>query len=1081
MKRILLLSAVFLCLLTTGAWAQRTVSGTVSEDNGSTIPGVNVVLKGTSNGTTTDIDGTYRMSIPEEGGILVFSFIGLATQEVEVGSRSVIDVTMQSDVKQLTEVVVTALGIEREERTLTYASQEVNEEQLNITQNTDIKGALAGKVAGVQLNSQAGSKLGEFGKIRIRGAMSLTDDNDPLYVIDGIPTTDPNSVDMNNVASINVLKGPNATALYGQRADAGVVVITTKKGNSGLNVEFYNSTTWDKVAFLPEYQNEYGRGYDGEASFATFDYDAGGFGGAFPSMWSQFDGKRYIYADNNYADESWGPKFDGEEYVPWYAWWPDSPYYGQTAKYEARPDNVKNFYNTGVTMKNTLTVSGGGDKATALLSYSKLNQSGITPYTTYDKDYVTGNFSYDVTDKLSVTTNIRYATSTRHGDFDDGYGNQTSGSFNSWFARETNSGILEELKDLKTPDGHSASWNWWGPDYYTLGGGYKKAAFWFNPYTFMDQIDRNRYENDLVGSIAANYSILDNLDLNIMASRNSKERKEEYFLPFFLSNSSAPELYNSWSNSFGKYRRTTVEDNFIGSLTYNERFGEVDVKGLVGANYRHNTYDRFSAQMPIGAKTGGLIIPNVYTFSNAGNVPTPSTYLYEKKVMSIYGNLSVGYKDFLYLDAAIRKDWSSALPANNNGYAYPSIGLSLIFSELAPIDFLSYGKLRASWAQVGSDVDALLINPTYGAGSQAFQSQYVIQYTPTRVVDPKIKPSLNTSLESGLDLRFMEGRIGFSATVYRESRVDDIVPISISRGSGYNDYLTNAGEVLRRGVELSLDADLFKSNSGFNWNLMVNFARNRTTIESLPGDLDAIGGYQSQGNAFGFVSVVHKLDEEWGQLRGTGFATDDNGNRILNANGLYVTESNKFLGGVLPDFTGGIINSFSYKGFSLIASIDYQKGGKFFSLSESWGTYSGLYEETAGTNDKGNPKRDAVDDGGGVHVTGVDANGETVDTYVEALSYYGQFYGNRLAEEFIHDASYVKLREISLSYNFGNLINGKFIKGATVGVVGRNLGFLALAKDNVHNWDPSSLAETYGEDGQLPNTRSYGVNVKLTF
>ena len=1062
-------------------WGQeRTVSGKVTSlDDGSTLPGVNVILKGTSTGTVTDVDGNYSLSVPSEGGTLIFSFVGLSTQEVEIGSRSVIDVQMATDIKQLSEVVVTALGIEREKATVTYATQEVSSEQLNITQDANIKSALAGKVAGVQINGQAGSKLGSFGKIRIRGAISLTSDSDPLYVVDGVPTDDPNTVDMDNVASVNVLKGPNATALYGQRAEAGVVVITTKKGSDKLSVEIFNSTTWDKVSYLPKMQDLYGQGY-GQDAFATFSYDAS----IHPEEWEVFDGERYIEWDHNYADESWGPAFDGEDYVPWYAWWPDSPYYGETAKWNAQPDNIKDFYETGVSMKNGIAVSGGNDAFAARLSYTNLNITGITPYTDLEKHFINSNFEFNATDKLKITSNIRYTNQVVNGEFDDGYGNQTTGSFNSWFARNVEMDKLRELKDLTTFDGHSASWNWWGPDYYAnYGGGFKKAAFWFNPYTYLERYDQTRTDDNYVVNLTASYSITDNLALSVTGSRNATEYKREYYFPFFLSNSAAPELYNSWSNSFGKYDRSTSENNFSADLRYNNDFGDLDVSAFFGGNIRQNNYDRISTDMPVGAKSGGLIIPDVYTFANAGIKPTTDQYIWEKQVNSMYGNVSLGYRDFLYLDMSYRRDWSSALPPEKNGYGYPSIGASFIFSELTDgVDFLSFGKLRGGWAQVGNDVDALRINPVYGTADQPFGGTNVIMSTPTQAVDPDIKPSTNTSIEAGVDLRFIESRIGLSFTYYDETREDEIIPVSVPRGSGYDTYLTNAGASSRHGIEVVLDGDIFKSRDGFNWNMMVNFAKNTTTVDELPNGLESTVAPGGSG-AFGFVSMIHELGNNWGQLRGTAIKRDDQGNPVLQANGLYAVELDQFLGSVLPDFTGGVINTMSYKGITLMASIDFQKGGKFFSLTEQWGGYSGLTEETAAINDKGNNIRDAVSEGGGVHVTGVDESGAPVDMYVEALAYWGQFYGNRLAEPFIHDASYIKLRDVSLSYDLSNLsfIKNSFIKGVTIGVVGRNLWLISVSDDNKHRWDPSELSQTYGENGQLPGTRSYGVNVRLTF
>ena len=1065
----------------TASWAQRTVTGTVTgEEDGTPIPGVNVILKGTTTGTVTDVDGKYQINVPEKGGTLVFSFIGLATEEVEIGSQSVINMVMTADIKQLTEVVVTALGIEREKVTLPYAAQEVQSDQLNITQNNDVEGALVGKVAGVQIVGNAGSKLNGSSKIRIRGAIAITADNEPLYVVDGVPVPDPNDVDMENIESINVLKGPNATALYGQRADAGVVIITTKKGSSKLSVQLINSTTFDKVAYLPKYQNLYGQGYEGDASFGTFDFAGGGIG-PFPDEWKVFDGKRYIVWDNNYADESWGPKFDGQEYVPWYAWWPDSPYFGQTAKWEAQPDNIKNFYQTGVTMKNGIVLSGGSDTFKGMLSYTNLKQTGITPFTSLIKNYINANFEFNATKKFTIVSNMRYSLSTIDGEFGDGYANQTSGSFNQWFNRQLEIDKLKELKDLTTMDGYSASWNWWGPDYYTLGGGFRKPAFWFNPYTFQERYKKTRKRENYAIQLKGIYAFSDKFELEVAGQRVATKYRFEYYFPFFLANSAAPELYNSWSNSFGKYDSYSAENNFYGMFRYKDKFGDFDLSAFVGGNIRQNAYDRISTQMPDDAKTGGLIIPDVWTFSNAGIVPTTRTYVWNKQVNSIYGNASLGYKDLAYLDLSIRKDWSSALPEDNNGYLYPSVGATFVVSELlGNSNVLSFAKLRGGWAQVGNDVGALKINPVFKTANKAFMGDKVIMYTPAEAVDPAIKPALNSSFEAGFDSRWIDGRIGLSVTYYNETREDEIIPISISRTTGYNTFLTNAGKSSRKGFEVSLDADIFKSANGFNWNLLVNWATNTTTIDELPSGLESI---QAPGGRveFGFVTMYHELGNKWGQLRGTAYKRDDNGNIVIQSNGKYATVQNQFLGSVLPDYTGGIINTFGFKGITLIASMDYQKGGKFFSLSEMWGEYSGLLEETAALNDKGNNVRDAVADGGGVHVVGVTDSGDPYDDYVEASSYFKQWYANRLAEPFIHDASYIKLRELSLSYDFGRLFESNFVKGIQVGFVARNIWRIAVAKDNVHRWDPSELARTYGEGGQLPGTKSYGFNIRLSF
>ncbi|NDK56863.1 SusC/RagA family TonB-linked outer membrane protein [Pontibacter fetidus] len=1091
MKKLLLLSFLLVSVLVQQAMAQgRAVSGKVTDaTTNQPLPGVSVLVKGTTVGTATGVDGSFTLNVPEGGNTLVFRYISYKTEERAIGNNTTFNVALSTDAKQLSEVVVTALGVEREVRTVTYAAQEVQAEDLNITQGTNIKDALAGKVAGVQLNSQAGSKLGQFGKIRIRGAISLTSDADPLYIIDGVPTTNPNDVDMNNVESVNVLKGPNATSLYGQRAEAGVVVITTKKGASGLSVELDNSTTWDKVAYLPKYQNLYGRGYADGVGFGEFAFDPE----AHPAEWEVFNGKRYIQWDDNYADESWGEKFDGQDYVPWYAWWPGTaekpnPYFGKTQKYVAQPDNIKNFYETGLTQKNSVAISGGSDKFNARLSYTNLKQNGITPYSELNKHFVNTNFNFNATDKLSVTSNVRFTTSEVQGDQDDAYGNQTSGSFNSWFGREVETDKLKELKDLVNFDGNSVSWNWWGPDYYTFGGGYKKPAFWFNPYTFLERYDQIRTNNNVTGSLTAAYKFSDNWDLSVTGSRNATNYKFEEYFPFFLANSAAPELYNAWINGFGRTEITDSENNFSSMLKYNNKFGEFDVTAFVGGNIRKNDYQGFEARMQLDAKSGGLIIPDDYRFANAGVVPSPNTAFRKKQVNSLYGNVSLGFRDMLYIDGSLRKDWSSALPADKNGYAYPGIGASFIFTEMLGdnFEYLSFGKLRAGWAQVGNDVGANQINPAYRTSSQPFLGSDLLVWTPLTLVDPNIEPAKNTAFEAGFDLRFIDDRAGLSFTYYDEKRKNEIIPVSVSRTTGYGSYLTNAGQSSRKGIEVAVDGDIFKSTDGFNWNITMNYARNRTTVDALPKDLTAItapGG----GSAFGFVSVIHELGNNWGQIRGRGFARDEQGRFILDAeSGYHETVANQYFGSVLPDFTGGVINRMSFKGLTLAAAVDFQKGGKFFSLTEMWGGYSGLTEETAAMNDRGKNIRDAVADGGGVHVTGVDANGETVDMYIEAVDYFSQFQANTIAEPFIHDASFIKLRDVSLSYDLTNvlkdgILKNNLIKGASIGVVGRNLWLISVSDDNKNRWDPSELAQTYGEDGQVPGTRSYGVNVKLTF
>jgi TonB-linked SusC/RagA family outer membrane protein len=1082
---ILVLLVVLMTQLTFAQ--ERAVTGVVSDNTGMPIPGVSVLVKGTNFGTQTDFDGKFAIKATASQ-TLIFSYIGMKTQSLAATS-SVMNIKMMGSAVELEGVVVTALGIKREVKALPYAAQTVKAEQLNVTQTVDVKGALAGKVAGIQINGQAGSKLGSTGKIRIRGAISLTGDDDALYVLDGI-AVDPNSVDMDNIADVTVLKGPNATALYGQRAVYGVIQLTSKKGAKGrVNVDINSSTTFDKAAYLPKYQNLYGQGYEGDGSFANFDYADGGFGGAYPTEWSVNNGKRYLTADNNYADESWGPKFDGQDYLPWYAWQPDSPYFGQTAKYSAQPNNIKDFYDTGVTKRNSVTLSGGSENFRARLSYTNLDQQGIQPSTGQQKNYINSTMSYDLSDKLKVDFMMNYSTGKIRGEFDDSYSNQTSGSFNSWFGRQIEVEKLRELKDLKNSAGYQATWNWWGPEYYTLGGGFQKPAFWYNPYTYLEQFDYNQKTDNLTFSLSPTYKINDNLNVAGTFSRNQTNYDRKYYFPTELSLSAAPELYNAWQNAFGVYKRIETEDNYDARISYDKDFNDFKLTATAGATVRNNAYDRLSTQIDQTARVGGLVLPDVYTFSNTGITPVSNAFQYDKSVKSIYGLANLGYKNFLYLDGTVRRDWSSAMPSTANGNTTGSIGGSLIFTELMENNnILSFGKIRAGYAIIGTDANALAINPNYDyLNAHPYNSTNVALFNKQTIIDPNLKFAQNASFEAGIDLKFLGNRIGFSATYYNENRKDEIISINVPNSTGSYAFLTNAGETKRSGIELSLNADIIKETTkgGFNWNTSLNFAKNKTTIVSIREGLSAING-PGGSDDWGLATVTQQEGQEWGQIRGTAIKRDANGSPIVNADGLYEIQTNHDFGSVLPDFTGGMYNQLSYKGITLAASIDFQKGGQFFSLSELWGTYSGLLEETAALNNNGVNIREDVNltnpsQSGGVHVVGVNAAGEPVDTYVSANPYFQQFKGNNIAEPYVHDASYVKLRDVSLSYTFSGARFNNVLQSATIGVVGRNLWLIAVSKDNKNGWDPSELAGGFGENGQLPGTRSLGLNVKLTF
>jgi hypothetical protein len=694
--------------------------------------------------------------------------------------------------------------------------------------------------------------------------------------------------------------------------------------------------------------------------------------------------------------------------------------------------------------------------------------------------------SYKASNRLSVNGTFSLSNETVNGDFDDSYSNQTTGSFNSWFNRNVDTDKLNELQDLQTTNGYHASWNYWGARYGEAFGT-ENGAFWYNPYFWLKhykyQVDKTR----MIGKVEANYKINEKFELVGNMTTNIYNYSRYFALPNIIANSADPGLYNKWNSGFGNYQSTSIENNISGFAKYHDSFGDFGVNVMVGGNLRTNSYDRFNADMALGDGPAiqTLVIPDVFTYSNTMKAVTASTSRWNKEVRSVFGSASFDYKSLLYLDVTARKDWSSALPNNNNGYFYPSVGGSFVFSNLIDNDILSFGKIRAGWAQIGNDLEALLLSQTYPlSGSPYFGLPQM--YTNAQAIDPNITPSLNTSFEAGFDVNFLQDRVGLGFTVFNEVRTDEIIPVAMSTATGYTTYLTNAGSASRTGVEITLNATPVKTQA-FKWEIFLNYGKSSSKILELPADLTSMNA-PGGGDDWDFVNMTHTLDPTsgvgaWGELRGIGIKKDEAGNYIVSPEtGTYETETNQYLGSVLPDFTGGMLNNFTlFDVVTITAAIDWQKGGNFFSLSEMWGQYSGLLEETAGTNDLGNKKRDAVEDGGGTHVTGVTADGAVFDEYVDTYTYFEQFNANTIAEPFIHDASFIKLRELSISFRVPkSVIESTFIKHASVGFVGRNL-WLMTSKDNIHNWDPSELSGSWGENAQLPGTKSFGFNVKLTF
>lgn len=1056
--------------------AQRTVSGTVSDQNGDPLLGASVLIKGTSTGTITDIDGNYSVRVPEGSNTLVISYTGFNTQEVEIGNQSIINITMQEGIT-LSEAVVTALGVQREEKALGYAVQEVGGDQLTISNDVNFVSSLSGKVAGVQVIASSGASIGGSAKVRVRGVSSLVG-GDPLYIVDGTPIANENfssgdgGSDYGNLAAdipttdiekISVLKGPAATALYGERAANGVVMITTKKGSfgkKGLGVTVSSTVSADRVYVLPEYQDEYAGGYDQNWEEVT----------------DPVDGQSYRVL-NYSADESWGPKMDGTTYRPFWSWYPGTPEYGTTEPLTSNPDNVRNFFDTGITNINNVSIDGGGENTGFRFGFTNVNQSGVIPNSDLDRNSVNLNVRHKLAERLTLGVNANLVFTNASGRPEFGYstrGGNPVNSFNQWFQRQLD---MDRLRDYKNPDGTFRSWNIRSPFD-------PSPLYWDSPFFSVYENVRTDGRDRYFGDINLAYEVFDGLTVTGALRRdNFTQRIEER-----VANGGLEEPW------YREFAANGTEDNYELIANYQKDFGKISFDAMAGGNIRHNTYHQNDV-----STVGGLTAPNLFNTSASVDRPAVSSEIREKTVRSLFGSANVGFNGVAFVGFTVRNDWSSSLPVENNNYLYPSVSGSLVFSELLNTSWLSFGKVFGSVAQVGADIDPYLTNSVYDFGTPyGSNSSFAV---PNLLPNTNLEQTLSTSWEVGLDMRLFNDRLGFNLTHYQVATENDILRVQVPGASGYGEALVNAGRITSQGIELALYGTPVRT-SNVTWDISVNLARNTSEVEELYEDLtnyklaDGIGG-----SRWGGFTVNARVGEEWGLANGRGFTYDDQGRLVIDELGRYVVTANKDLGSILPDYTGGVLNTINFKGIELRAMVDFQVGGQFFSTTRMFNAYSGLGAETVGNNALGNPVRDPLTDqsgnpiagasialsdagsnSGGILVEGVSASGEPLSVIVEPQTYYGRLFG--VHERWLYDASFIKLREVSLGYNIPKKALGKLpVQSLKLSVIGRNLWLIDSKVDGI---DPSEILPgannlVFEERGGLPGVRSIGAKLTVGF
>jgi TonB-linked SusC/RagA family outer membrane protein len=1028
--------------------AQKSVSGTVADDTGVPLPGATVQVVGTTNGVTTDFDGVYSITA-NEGDVLSVSYVGFATQNVTVGASATINVQLASD-NSLEEVVVTALGITREAKSLGYAQQAVSGEALTKTKELDFRTALAGKVAGVQVISGTSSSY-EPSAIRLRG------ETDILYVVDGIKVS-ASDINTDNIDNITVLKGAAATALYGSEAKSGVIVITSKKAKAGESyITVDHNTVVSNVSRLHPYQNEYGGGY--YQDWDTFSYNPA----TDPASYAAFQGQNIPYYA---ADESWGPRMDGTQARHWDSWIPGHSEFGTTRGWSPNPNNVKNFYQTGMSSSTSLSFGKGGEDFSFRATGRATNGTLPLPNAGRDTYDVNINTSLNATDKLTVYASLNAKIQNTDNYASSGYGSIQS-NMSQWFQRQLD---MDRLAENYLVDGVFYTWN-------RRSARNARPQYWDAPQYEQFQNTNNNKNSTYSGNFGINYDIMEGLSANFEVKRRAYNRTSwgrGYVGPNTLNTQAS---YNE-----GSY--TTENNEFAARLNYDKKVtSDFDVSAILGYGAGQNKTISTSA-----STSGGLAIPDFYILANSVDKPNYSTGRYNQSRISAFGLLSLGYKSMLYLDGSYRFDWQSTAASDANRVETFGVSGSFLFDKLINVDAISFGKLRAGYSEAPIFPGAYQTSPTYSSGTS--YGSLASLAVPNTLSNPNLTGGMRTELEYGIEFKFLNNRLGLDVTYF--DREDSNLPVAISSAAstGYTGLNVNSKITSSNGVEVMLSGTPIQ-NENLRWDVSVNFATMEKTVDFIYDGIER--NILNSWLSWSSMDLQEIVGEEWGMLYGRKRRQDANGNWMYYASGNHMYDNNQLLGNIMPNFTGGINSNLVYKNWDLAVNIDFQDGGLYHSVTDMFSMASGQHEWTAGLNDKGNPKRDAVSAGGGIHQVGVYADGSVADIYRAPDSWA---WGNWTRDDlWLVDASFVKLRQVRLGYTFNaDQISKTPFSDISVAVIGTNLAILSETTDwgdyrgsKTPGLDPSELGAGWSggsyasEGGQLPSARSFGLNVSLKF
>lgn len=1073
-KAFIMLLSLF---CTTSGFAQlKEITGAVyAKKDREPLPFVNLIAKGATLGTTTDFDGKFTISVPQNTQFLIFSFVGYKSDTLDIGDKTTLEVYLTETAEMLNEVVVTALGIKRDKKALGYSVQQVSGDELQVTRDASVINQLSGKVAGLSV-SATNAGAGSSSRIVLRGNSSFSGDNNALVVVDGVPVennTTSNSeetwggrdygngisdINSDDIESISVLKGASASALYGSRAANGVILITTKKGNrkrKGVSVSFSQNTTIDRAYIHYDLQNEFGAGRNGKYN---------------PPYIINSSGIPVYNVGSASSFGSWGPRMTGDTIVDWD---------GITRTYSPQPNNYKDFYRNGYALTQSVSVEGNLGNTALRFSASDMRTQEIIDKSTFNRINLGLNIDSRVTKKIIIASYVAFAGQKVKNRFGLSDSKENPNRNYIQMPRNISNQSMEDfmVDSLGNEQTWYMNWAWHGNPYYA-------PAYKYNGDT----------KNRIFGNVSALWNPSENLSFVVRTAPD-----------FSILNFEQRDPIGSLTSSQGGFSENKTNQFLINSdflATFKNQITE-DIKYSLnaGGNAMVQHADYYTAYTK-----GGLRVPGLYTIDNSVDNPyIHQTPVNKKALNSLYAFGQLEYKDFLFLDITGRNDWSSTLPKGNNSYFYPSVSMGFVFSELLNCSpkmeqIFSFGKLRASYAQVGNDTRPYQLDPTFFVDtvSNIFGD---IAYISNQVPPKNLKPEKIKSYELGADINFFMNRLIFDMSWYKNNAENQIVPADISHASGSTTALINAGNIENKGVEIQMRAVPVKSKN-FSWEVTLSYTKNKSMVLELTEGLENLQLLEHWN-----LSIEARPGHPYGDIVGYAIERDNYGNKLLDENGMYLRNNTpQVLGNVNPDFSMSFHNGFKYKSFSFSFLIDARIGGKIFAGTNMYGYgYSGNFAETLEGRDAWYLSEQQREEAGvsspnwtatggylaegtyapGTIINGVDVSGMPNQTYVNPERYWDQYsnWTNEIHEPFVYDASFVKLRELTFTYALPkSMLTNLFIKSASISLYGRNLW---LMYKNVPNIDPeTSHTNGNGQGYELysyPNKQSVGFSLNVNF